>query len=104
MKKRIIIIGTILIIIALVIVIIPKNKEYFTIIVDEVICKSNINKFYEDEKYVYYLTCHTKDDITIKFSETNVEMNIEEALKLGKITINDLKGKIEYFKESKSDK
>ncbi len=57
--------------------------------------------FYSDAEYNYYYSCIKSEYVIVKYSD-GTEKPVEDALKAGEITIEDLdKHGIEYYKEEK---
>lgn len=52
-------------------------------------CANSLEKFYEDDKYVYYFPCKKSNSIYVKFSNGN-KMLVTEALSQDKVTISEL--------------
>ena len=53
------------------------------------VCDNFKQKFYEDEKYIYYFPCTKKDSIYVKF-DNDTKMLVVDALSDGKVTISEL--------------
>ena len=97
MKKKTIIIlsvlGLIILIIGIILLatnnIISKNKSKLTIIDATYTCAQTEEKFYEDNKYTYYFPCVKSNSMYVKFENGN-KMLITSALESQKVTINEL--------------
>lgn len=97
MKKKYFIILIILSIIILILsiilltknVIISKNKDKIQIIDATYTCVQTEEKFYEDDKYIYYFPCMKSDSIFVKFENGN-KMLVTSALESDKISIEEL--------------
>lgn len=75
---------------------IDKTKE-----IEDFSCDTVLEKFYEDEKYVYYWNCIKNNYMLVKYDDGN-EGTISEALNKNHIDINILdKFNIEYIKTEK---
>lgn len=71
-----------------------KEKEDFS-------CDTALEKFYEDDKYVYYWNCIKNNYMLVRYDDGDEE-TISEALKQKHIDINILdKFNINYIKEEK---
>ncbi len=74
-----------------------------SIYIDDFICNDVLDSFYEDELYQYSYPCIKSSYVVVKY-KNGIEEPVKEALKKGKITINDLdKHNIRYSKIEKSD-
>ena len=63
-------------------------------------CQAAREKFYEDNKYVYYFPCVKSKSIYVKLG--NDKMLVTTALNEGKVTIDELiKAGLEVYKENK---
>lgn len=72
-----------------------------TVEINDFACDTMLEKFYEDDNYIYYFDCVKSNYVVVKFKD-NSQMTVEEALKIKKISIKDLdEYKIDYIKESK---
>ena len=96
MKKRSIILLSIAIIIILTIsvILLFKNKELEKKSNIEIIdatynCVENLEKFYEDDKYIYSFPCVKSKSIFVKFENGN-KMLVVDALEEEKVTIDEL--------------
>ena len=96
MKKKSIIILSIAIIIILTIslILLFKNKELkekpnIEIIDATYSCVENLEKFYEDDKYIYSFPCVKSKSIFVKFENGN-KMLVVDALEDEKVTIDEL--------------
>lgn len=97
MKKKFIItisiLGIIILIISIILLtknnIINKNKSKLQIIDATYACTKIEEKFYEDDKYIYYFPCIKRQSIFVKFENGN-KMLITNALESNKVTINEL--------------
>ena len=106
MKKRSIIIISILGIIILVIAIILlttnniiKSKSGIEIIDATFTCSQSQEKFYEDDKYIYSFPCVQSTSTYVKFENGN-KMLVVNALEEEKITIDELiKAGLKVYKE-----
>lgn len=65
------------------------------------VCVDGIDYFYEDEDYRYYFSCFKSNYITITINDK--EYPLKSALNSKIITINDLEGKLQFYKESKKE-
>lgn len=65
------------------------------------VCIDGIDYFYEDEDYRYYFSCFKSNYITITIDDK--EYPLKSALNNKIITINDLEGKLQFYKESKKE-
>jgi hypothetical protein len=107
-KKKIIILsvlGLIILIIGIILLItnniIIKNKSNLTIIDATYTCAKTEEKFYEDDKYIYYYPCVKSNSMYVKFENGN-KMLISDALESKKVTINELlDAGLEVIKEKK---
>ena len=78
------------------ITIIDKSKE-----IKDFACDTALEKFYEDDKYVYSYPCIISDYIIVKYSD-GTEETVKEALENNRIEIGDLdKFDISYIKQEK---
>ena len=76
--------------------IVDKTKEY-----DDFMCAQAIEKFYEDDNYIYSYSCLKSEHVVVKYNDGSVE-TVKDALKNNHITIGDLdKFEIEYYIEEK---
>lgn len=105
--KKVIIILSVLGIIALILAIVLLNRnEYLKENKIDVLdatygCDNNLEKFYEDEKYIYYFPCTKSKSIYLKYPNDN-KILVVDALEQDKITIDKLlKLDIEVIKEKK---
>ena len=84
---------------------IDKSKTTF-VIIDEVTenqlpCDEKLEKFYEDENYVYEWSCIKDNYMIVKYENGSTKL-VSEALKDGSIKIADLdKNNIKYYKQAK---
>lgn len=106
-KKSIIIIsilGIIILILSIILLInnkIIKNKTNLEIIDATYSCTQNTEKFYEDEKYTYSFPCVKSKSVYVKFENGN-KMLVIEALESNKVTINELiDAGLEVYKQEK---
>ncbi len=68
---------------------------------DNIPCDEALQGFYSDEEYVYFYSCIKSQYVIVKYSD-GTEKTVEDALKAGEITIEDLdKYGIEYYKKAK---
>lgn len=75
--------------------IVDKSKE------SGVMCAQALQKFYEDDKNEYYYSC-IKDDLVIVEYSNGTSETVSEALKKGKISIDELDDYgIKYYIEEK---
>ena len=95
-KKNIIIIsvlGLIVLIIGIILLttnnIISKNKSKIEILDATYTCAQALEKFYEDDKYTYYFPCVKSNSVYVKFENGN-KMLLTSALESEKVTINEL--------------
>lgn len=94
-KKSIIVIsvlGLIILIIGIILLNknnIIKNKSKLQIIDATYTCADAIEKFYEDDKYVYSFPCVKSDSVFVKFENGN-KMLVVQALEEEKVTIDEL--------------
>lgn len=65
------------------------NKSKIEIIDATFVCNNMEEKFYEDDKYVYYFPCVKSDAVYVKF-ENNNKMLVVDALEENKVTIKEL--------------
>lgn len=107
MKKKLIIIISLVAIIAIVLGVFlsvkNKNLEKNSIkIIDATYsCNQSREKFYEDDNYVYYFPCIKSTSIFIKFPNGN-KILVVKALEENKVTIDELiKAGLEVIKEDK---
>ena len=64
-------------------------------------CQEVPEKFYEDDKYVYYFPCVKSKSVYVKLADGN-KMLVTAALNDGKVTIDELiKAGLEVHKEEK---
>ena len=97
MKKKSIIIlsilGFIILIIGIIVltknVIISKNKSKLEIIDATFTCAQATEQFYEDDKYTYHFPCIQSSSVYVKFENGN-KMLVIDALEAEKVTINEL--------------
>ena len=52
-------------------------------------CANSLEKFYEDNKYIYYFPCKKSNSVYVKFSNGN-KMLVTDALFQDKVTISEL--------------
>ena len=77
-------------------VIIDKTKE-----IDDFVCATALEPFYEDDKYIYSFSCIMSDYIVVRYHDGKEEI-VKDALKNKKITIEDLDNfNIKYYKDAK---
>jgi len=94
-KKSIIIIsvlGLIILIIGIILLNknnIIKNKSKLQIIDATYVCADAVEKFYEDDKYIYFFPCVKSDSVFVKFENGN-KMLVVKALEEEKVTIDEL--------------
>lgn len=107
MKKKLIIIISLVAIIAIVLGVFlsikNKNLEKNSIkIIDATYsCNQSREKFYEDDNYVYYFPCIKSTSIFVKFPNGN-KILVVKALEENKVTIDELiKAGLEVIKEDK---
>lgn len=107
MKKKLIIIISLVAIIAIVLGVFlsikNKNLEKNSIkIIDATYsCNQSREKFYEDDNYVYYFPCIKSTSIFVKFPNGN-KILVVKALEDNKVTIDELiKAGLEVIKEDK---
>lgn len=80
-------------------VILSKNK--IEILDATYNCQEVLEKFYEDNNYIYYFPCVKSQSVYVKLADGN-KMLVINALKEGKVTINELiKAGLEVHKEEK---
>ena len=95
MRKKLVIIFFILGMIILLLALLVKNdvilskKDKIKIIDATYQCANSMEKFYEDDKYVYYCPCTKSSSVFVKFSNGN-KMLVKEALDDNKVTISEL--------------
>ena len=83
-----------------------ETKESFTIVdktkeMDDFTCAQSLEKFYEDDKYIYSYSCMKSEYVVVKYSDGKEE-TVKEALENKKITIEDLdKNNIQYYIDEK---
>ncbi len=65
------------------------------------VCVDGIDYFYEDENNRYYFSCFKSNYIIITIDDK--EYPLKSALNSKLITINDLEGKLQFYKESKKE-
>ena len=64
-------------------------------------CQEALEKFYEDDKYIYYFPCIKSNSVYVKLADGN-KMLVTKALEEEKVTINELiKAGLEVHKEAK---
>ena len=64
-------------------------------------CSGSYEKFYEDDIYVYYLTCSKSEAVFVKFPNGN-KMLLTSALSENKVTINEvINSDLDIYKEKK---
>lgn len=78
--------------------------EVFEIIdmtkIEDIVCADALQKFYADAEYNYFYSCIKSEYVIVKYSDGS-KKTVEEALKIGDITIEDLdKFEIEYYKKT----
>ena len=109
MKKRIVLIVLIALAICIIIlgmVLYNKNRELENNrikIIDATYpaCSSSYEKFYEDDIYIYYLTCSKSDSVFVKFPNGN-KMLLVNALNEGKVKISEvIDMELDIYKERK---
>lgn len=108
MKKRTIIIISVLGVIFLIIGIILltksniiKMKSKLEIIDATYACAQSVEKFYEDDKYTYSFPCVKSNSVYVKFENGN-KMLVTSALESKKVTIEELiDAGLEVYKEKK---
>jgi len=77
-------------------IIIDKTKQ-----IDNFVCASALDPFYEDDKCIYSYGCIMSDYVIVKYSNGKEE-TVKEALQNNKIKIEDLdKFNIKYYKQEK---
>ena len=95
MKKKVIISLSIIAILAIVLGIFlsKKNKELkenqIKIMDATIVCKETVEKFHEDDKYIYSFPCTKSNSVYVKLSDGN-KMLITNALEEKKVTIDEL--------------
>lgn len=108
MKKKSILIISILGIIILIIAIIllttnkiSKNKNKIEIYDATYVCDNQIEQFYEDDKYIYSFPCTQSKSTYVKLENGN-KMLVVDALEENKITIKELiKSGLKVYKKEK---
>jgi hypothetical protein len=94
-KKQVIVIsllGVIVLVIGIVILCINKvvfSKSKIQIIDATYSCAQSLEKFYEDDKYIYYFPCVQSGSVYVKFENGN-KMLVVDALEEEKVTIEEL--------------
>lgn len=96
MRKKLVIIllilGILILLIALIFfnknIILKKNSD-IKIIDATYNCFSTLEKFYEDDNYIYYFPCIKSDSVYVKFPNGN-KMLVVDALADEKVTISKL--------------
>ena len=64
-------------------------------------CSGSYEKFYEDDIYIYYLTCAKSDSVFVKFSNGN-KMLLKNALTEDKVKIDEvINAGLDIYKEKK---
>lgn len=64
-------------------------------------CGNSPQKFYSDDKYVYYFPCYKSDSIYVKYSNGNKEL-VVTALENKNVTISQLeKAGMKFYKNEK---
>lgn len=95
MRKKIVIIllilGMIILLMALLLRsnVIVLGRSKIKIIDATYQCANSLEKFYEDDKYIYYFPCTKSNSVYVKFSNGN-KMLVKEALEDDKVTISEL--------------
>ena len=95
MKKKVIIILSVIAVIAIILGIILSiknnrlSRDKIEIIDATYSCNPALEKFYEDNSYIYYFPCVKSDSIFVKFANGN-KMLVVKALDEGKVTIDEL--------------
>ena len=70
---------------------------------DDFVCAQALEKFYEDDKFIYYYSCIKDDYVVVKY-ENQKEEKVSNALQEKIIDISDLdKYSIKYYKETIKD-
>lgn len=109
MKKKSIIIlsilGLIILIIGIILLttnnIIIKNKSNLKIIDATYMCSQTLEDFYEDDEYIYSFPCVKSQSVYVKFENGN-KMLVVDALESEKVTIDELiKAGLEVEKREK---
>lgn len=107
MKKKLIIVISILAIMAIIVGIFLsiKNKNLeknsIKILNATYSCGNSREKFYEDDNYVYYFPCVQSDSVFVKFPNGN-KLLVVKALDDNKVTIDSLiNAGLEVYKEKK---
>lgn len=108
MKKKtifILIISSIVIIIIAIILLnknnIIKKQSNLEIIDATYSCAQIVQKFYEDDKYIYSFPCAKSNSVYVKFKNGN-KMLVVDALESKKVTIDELlDAGLQVYKESK---
>lgn len=106
-KKRTIIIalsalGVIAIIISCILLKINKEQENKIKILDATYtCEQSLEKFYEDQKNIYYFTCVKSNSVYVKFPDGNKKL-VVTALEEELVTIDELlEAGLEVYKKEK---
>ncbi len=96
MRKKIVLLFLVLSIIILAVAfllfnknIIMSHKDDIKIIDATYSCFSTLEKFYEDDEYIYYFPCKKSDSVYVKLNN-NTKMLVTEALSEEKVSIKEL--------------
>ena len=108
MKKKLLIVilfSLTLIIFILGLIFLNKNQEIvknnIEILDATYQCNEVLEKFYEDNSYIYYFPCVKSSSTYVKFKD-NTKLLVTDALKEGKVTIDELiKAGLEVHKKHK---
>ena len=98
------IIGVVILVVSIILLtktnIIKKNSK-LQIIDATYSCAQVIEKFYEDDKYIYSFSCAKSSSVYVKFENGN-KMLVTDALQSKKVTITELiSAGLEVIKEEK---
>lgn len=67
---------------------------------EDITCADALQKFYADAEYNYFYSCIKSEYVIVEYSDGS-QKTVEEALKIGDITIEDLdKFEIKYYKKT----
>ena len=96
MKKKLIIglliCGMIIFVIGILLLVLKGNtfnKNKIEIIDATYMCNNSLEKFYEDDKYIYFFPCVKSDAVFVKFDNDN-KMLVVDALEEDKVSIEEL--------------
>lgn len=68
--------------------------------IEDIVCADALQRFYADTEYNYFYSCIKSEYVIVKYSDGS-QKTVEEALKIGDITIEDLdKFEIKYYKKT----